>query len=524
MLLNINLKKKKITISLNLYGKGWYKIAITQKRKLTAYEEELISAIKRVSEYKLICESNIVIIYYKTPENLYESTVKLQDISNNIWKVYWQIAHDIIIEEKKNSLDEITVGLYLEKHPKLKDKYDEYGGYNTILKGQEYVKEQNLEGYIQELKKWNIVISLAKMKFPINEKLSEYVDMSVEDIYNEFETLLNHTFINVDTSVKSYNACEGLYEYIDECDKGKAIGLPLSNCDILNREISGLNLNGNVYLLGANSGVGKSTTAINYIIPSAFKYNEKVVMIINEEDQTKVQRELLIWVANNIFKADIPKYILRDGKFTDEVKEILHKSADWLQNKKDNRNITVIPLEKYSAKIAIKIIKKYSSMGVRIFILDTLKESCDAVTDDIYKSMTRDMVDLYDTIKPSAKNVCLFVTYQLGKASIKMRYYTNNEIGLAKSIVDTASVNLMIRKPFEDEYEGGKREITGYKLSGKNGKTKIPFKLNREKHYMITFIPKNRFGSTDEFQIISEYDLSTNIHKDIGICNIIQDF
>ena len=93
-----------------------------------------------------------------------------------------------------------------------------------------------------------------------------------------------------------------------------------------------------------------------------------------------------------------------------------------------------------------------------------------------------------------------------------------------KSIVDVMSVNLMIRRPFEDEYEGGKHEIIGYRFEGQNGKSKIPFKLKRDKHYMITFIPKNRFGQTDAFQITSEFDFSTNTNKDIGICNIIQDW
>ena len=52
----------------------------------------------------------------------------------------------------------------------------------------------------------------------------------------------------------------------------------------------------------------------------------------------------------------------------------------------------------------------------------------------------------------------------------------------------------------------------------------IPYHLDPDKHYMITFITKNRFGATDQFQIISEYDLSTNMHKDVAICNIAQDF
>ena len=42
--------------------------------------------------------------------------------------------------------------------------------------------------------------------------------------------------------------------------------------------------------------------------------------------------------------------------------------------------------------------------------------------------------------------------------------------------------------------------------------------------HMITFITKNRFGVTDQFQIISEYDLSMNKHQDVAICNIAQDF
>ena len=232
----------------------------------------------------------------------------------------------------------------------------------------------------------------------------------------------------------------------------------------------------------------------------------------------------MVWVANNIFKEELHKYVLRDGKFDKETMILLKKCAKWLEEKKENRNITVIPLERYSVRTAIKIIKKYSGMGVRYFILDTLKESFDSKTDEIYKSMMRDSVDLYDVVKPSAKNVCLVMTYQLGKSSLKQRYLTNNEIGQAKSIVDVMSVNLMMRKPFDDEYAGGKNEVIGYKLEGKNGKSKIPFKLDKDKHYMIMFIPKNRFGQTDAFQIISEYNLSTNVYRDIGITNIPQDF
>lgn len=501
-------------------------MATTKKgsKKLTPYQEEVLKAAKQIKEYKIVAEANIVGALYKNPELFYDYKLKGDDFTDNTWRVYWQIANDLIEVEKKSVLDDITVGLYLEKHAKLKKVYEEYGGYDLIDKTKEYVNVNNMDGYIKELYKWKSVLEMIKYTLSTTNRINEFCDMSLDEIYEENEAMINHIFVNAARDIESYNACDGINKYIDELNSGKSVGLPLNNCDILNKEIGGFNCDGNIYGVGANSGVGKSTTVMNYIIPSILKFDEKVVFFINEEDQTKVQREMVIWVANNIFKFDLPKYKLRDGNFDEETMTQLRKVADWIEEKKENQNITIVPLERYSVNIVIKLIKKYASLGVRYFVLDTLKESFDATTDEIYKSMTRDMVKLYDVVKPTAKNVGLFVTYQLGKASIKMRYLTNNEIGLGKSIVDVMSVNLMIRRPFEDEYEGGKHEIIGYRFDGINGKSKIPFKLKPDKHYMITFIPKNRFGQTDAFQIISEFDFSTNTNKDIGICNIVQDW
>ena len=499
-------------------------IPINAKNK-SAFEQELLESIKEINKYKLACEANITAILYKKPDLIYEINLSLSEFSNNIWKVYWTIAHEIIKVENKALLDDMTVGFYLEKHPKLKEKYNEYGGYDTVIKAGEYVQIENLDGYIQELRKWNCVIGIAKKGFAVKDRLKDYCDMTSDEIYAEYEAFLNDVFANVDVDLKSYNVFEDVRSYVDELDKGINVGMPLYNAPLLTKEIGGLNLNGQIYGLGANSGTGKSTMAINYIVPSAIKYNERAVFIINEEDETKIKREMLIWVANNVFKEELHKYVLRDGKFDEQTKELLYKCADWIEEKKEKHIITVIPLEQYSVKKVIKIIKKYSSaFGVKLFVLDTLKESMDSLTDEIYKSMMRDMVALYDVVKPAAKNVGLFVTYQLGKNSLKIRHFTNNDIGLAKSIVDVMSVNLMMRRPFEDELQGGKNELICYKLEGKNQKSKIPFKMNRDKNYMITFIPKNRFGNTDAYQIVSECDLSTNIYKDVGICYVPQDW
>ena len=158
-------------------------------------------------------------------------------------------------------------------------------------------------------------------------------------------------------------------------------------------------------------------------------------------------------------------------------------------------------------------------------LLDTLKESFDSHTDEIYKSMMRDMVALYDTIKPSAKNVGLLVTYQLGKSSLKMRHLTNNEIGQAKSILDVMSVNIMIRRPYDDEYEDGNKRLQCYHTpEGANKATKVEYKLKKENYPMILFVTKNRFGETDTRQIIAECNLGTNICRDVAYTNVPQDW
>ena len=506
-----------------------------KKAKLTPFEEEQRKTIKKIKEYKTNAEANVVSILYQVPDLLYDISLTLSDFSNNVWKVYFSILSDLILVENKPVIDDITVGIYLEKHPKLRAKYQEYGGFVTIQTATEYVNAENLYGYVTELKKWKCILELCKRGFPVSDKLSEYSDMSIEEIYDDLEINLNDIFVSVNDEVTSYNVFDNMTEFVDQLDEQSEANFPFYNFERLTEMTGGFNLNGNIYGFGASSGVGKSTMIFNLLIPTAIKNNEKTVFFINEEDEKKFKKDLLIWVANNVFvkrhqkylKNDyINKYSIRDGNLSQGLKELLKDCAKWIEEKKDKRILTVVPLEHYSAKIVIKLIKKYSTAhGVRIFVLDTLKESFDANTNEIYKSMMRDMVALYDVVKPSAKNVGLFVTYQLGKGSLKMRHLTNNEIGQAKSILDVMSVNIMIRRPYEDEYDGGDKHLDCYHTpKGASKATKIQYKLEKEKYPMIVFVTKNRFGETDTKQIIAECDLGVNICKDVAYCNVPQDW
>lgn len=499
-------------------------MATAKEKKLTPYQEIVLDSLKKVKGYKLICEANIVASVYKQPDLIYDNPLELEDFHENVWKVYWQIANDIIVKEKKNVLDDITVGLYLEKHSKLKSKYEEYGGYDTIDKAKEYINVANLSGYISELRKWQTVLEMIKKGFPVHDRIKDFCDMTLEDIYDEYEAILNHIFINADEDVESYSISDDIYELIDELNEGVAVGLPYNKMQILTKETGG-QLPGNITLAGGLSNIGKTTLVRSMLIPSNIKFGEKLAIIINEEGRKKWMRELLVWTANNIYKADLQKFVVRDGKYSDETKELLIKCADWIKEKTANNMITIIPFKRYTTAKAIKVIKKYASLGVKYFILDTFKADSGSRSDKMWLDMQQNMVDIYDTIKTDGgKDVHITITFQLAKSSARQRFYSQDNIGMAKSIIDVASTCLMVRDVFEDEYNGGKNELKVYKFEGKNNKSKIPVKLDHDKHYQLIFIVKNREGAANSIQIVCEHDMSRNLLKEIGFTSVPVDF
>lgn len=494
---------------------------MTEKNtKLTPFEQQQIESARKVLEYKLGSEANVVSMLYKNPMLLNDVSLSLKDFHENCWKVYFEIARALIEDEKKMVLSDIDIGIYLEKHKKLAQKYDEYGGYQTIQNAKEYINEENFEGYVSDLKKWNAVLHLIKNGFPCDTKrMSSFCDMSSDDIYREYEGFINHIFSNIDYEIKSYNALDGLHELVDKLNDGDNIGLPIS-AELLNKEIGGLK-RGNIYSLTAPSGAGKSTILINYILPKVLEYNERCCVFINEEDINKVKKELLLWCCTNVLKKPIQKVKLRDGGFDQETLSTLHEAAEWLKEQDRNHNIIVIPLEHYTTELVLKLIKKYKNIfNVDYFILDTFKESSNT-TEEAYREMMKSSVKLYDLIKPTCLNVCLVMSMQTSKSSYKNRHLTNMDIGQSKSVVDVFSVSLLCRKVEQDEYDGGKNELKCFR---KEKNSKISFKLREGRYYLLFFLAKNRFGMTDTYTIVSEVDLSTNEFKDIGYCVVPNDW
>ena len=114
--------------------------------KLSPFEQQQAEAARQILEYKLGAEASIVSMIYKNPDLLRETNLELNDIHNNCWRVYFAIAYDMIINEKMATLSEVDIGLYLEKHSKLADKYyNEYGDTKQLKMLAHILKKRTLK-------------------------------------------------------------------------------------------------------------------------------------------------------------------------------------------------------------------------------------------------------------------------------------------------------------------------------------------------------------------------------------------
>ena len=169
---------------------------------------------------------------------------------------------------------------------------------------------------------------------------------------------------------------------------------------------------------------------------------------------------------------------------------------------------------------AIRLIKTMTvKKGIKYFIIDTLKLDNDAgsnVSDISWLQLQQNMVKLYNVIKPSAKNVHVWVTYQLNKTN-RSRFLDQSSLGMSKNVADVVSTLLLTRKILATE-----------KKQDANGLTVKSFEnrevaLDPEKDYRIVFIDKNRSGSTSK-QIVLGVDMGRNIIRDVGYTIVPEDY
>ena len=277
---------------------------------------------------------------------------------------------------------------------------------------------------------------------------------------------------------------------------------------------------GNITMLAANSGVGKTFLTTLLHIQSSINNEEPVLIIANEEEKSRYVQGLLTAYINARHKeAMFNKNRFLRGSFTDEEWEYLNEAKEWYLRKVSEGLVRFVNMNEFSMAKTIRLIKKYARLyDVRYFILDTLKLDNDTysrVNDSSWLQLQQNMVKLYNVIKPSNLNVHVWVTTQMTKTNRRARYLDQSMIGMAKNITDVVSSLILVRMASQSEVSG-KNAI---KVVNSKGHSEM---LDEDNDYMIVFWDKNRQGQTNR-QVVLEVDRGLNLIRDVGKTQINND-
>lgn len=484
-----------------------------------------------------IAEACLTGIFWNNP-SLYDiyndDKINRHTFLNEVWGFYFGLGR-YMRQQGVSVFDDITTYNYV-KSLDIEDKYDYYNGYKTIKEVMDEVedKSENMEGYYEEVKKYELIVSLIKLfgeKVVTNTDKYDYKKMTKDQLYIYWHDKLNNIGISSDISYDEKYLLEGLEDMIDEWDENPVQGLPFYQSRQMNRICPGL-AQGNVYIFGSNSGRGKTSMTINKLILSAIENQEKMLVIANEMDLKMYQQLLLITAMGVGTNAKFERSKIQRGNYTEEQKKKLKNAAKWVKNlcSGNDKLITFIFMNNYIIDDVEKIIRYYAARGVKYVIIDTSKVSQGVNSEQRWASFGDDYRKLYELAREDGGglNLGIWTTVQLSPAALKQRFLNEHALAEFKGITREASVVMLMRNVWADEHQGEKNalNVTSYEKSPTgDGYVKNTFDLPKQDkngndmHYHLIFTVKNRLGTdqnSGQEMLVLQPNFNYNTWKEVG--------
>lgn len=475
---------------------------------------------KRIADEKSIVESQLVFSLFANTDYFFDYALQPAEFTSSVWRFYYQMLQEMVEDRKLRKIDAVSVGAYVAtKNEKFQSVYERAGGYETIEKGMAIVESANVDSYYTETQRYKTVLRLLDAGFPLEAHWDQYSKMDLETLNEVLEGLIAEAFI--DTQIgndKVEEMFDGVDEMLKQADDGIDQGLPIGS-QLMDTIQNGLSL-GNITMVAANSGVGKTFLTTMLHIISSIQNNEPLLIIANEEERSRyVQGLLTAYINRKHTAAGFNKNRFLRGQFTEQEWDYLNEAKKWFQSKVHDGLIRFVNMNEFSMTKTIRLIKKYARLyDVRYFILDTLKldnDSGSRVNDNSWLQLQQNMVKLYNTIKPSNLNVHVWVTAQMTKNNRRSRYLDQSMIGMAKNVTDVVSSLMLVRTASQSEKTGDR----AIKVIGEHGHQVA---LSDDRDYMIVFWDKNRQGQTNR-QVVIEVDRGRNLIHDVGKTQIDND-
>ena len=464
-----------------------------------------------LKESRHITEGNFVFSLYKDPDRIdeFKNITAGTDIFTEDASFYYSLLH-AVLNDGYTEISDHSIATFVESRPTLKKMYEKKGGWQSIKEGIDSVDPDNFDKFYDDLIKGNLLIRLYQRKFPILEDYEKLKTLDAEGVYDFYSFVLTETSVGKVEKVRIRDLSVGNDEWIQEIDKGILRGFPI-DLPMLNYTLAGIHPD-NLTLHIAGIGQGKTTTAILMYVFSMIKHSD-VTIISNEQGENEF-RSMLVSSAlfnkvKNVRGLNRQKFVT--GGFTEENMEKIHEANRWLESQPGH--VKFVEMQDYDVKNIKKIIIKQSKIGCRLFIVDTIKP-VNEMDERAWAQFSEVAKALFLLAKQT--HTAIICTAQASAESLGRKYMDLSSIAKSKAIAETATQVIGFRPVFPDEIDKIKPYVWKQE-EGKPGseKVKTTVDLDSEKHYIIFYIMKNRFGPTIP-QIVCEFDQTFCRLKEVG--------
>ena len=417
------------------------------------------------------------------------------------------------------NFDEIT--LLSNVNDDVKDKIDnELGGFRAIQNIIDVVSVKNMDAFMDELHKRNVLMSLYKKNFNIFGEMT--LDSGKKVIpYDLFQKLssseildwYNAQLASLETNINSSKIVdEGFVDFDDEFierlsrkeevgvsfgDAGLNIkGETISTFPFMSGNILGLKP-GTLNCWAAHSGAGKSTYMVTVCMSLVAK-GEKIILVSNESQISDVRIQFLVWILTRCLDYwKISKKKLTSGNLTDEDKVKIKEARKWWKEHYA-KSVKIVTLSDADARLTCQIIKRHILRdGCTSFLVDTFKLTTDGGSNDAFwMSLIKDTRDL--TSLAMKYNVIGMMTVQLALNSLNRCWIDASCLSQSRAIKETLSNLIMFRKITDAELDPGSPYfIHPFRSKQKEDGSwyEEPYTPDRSKVWRCFFIDKSRRGA-----------------------------
>lgn len=416
------------------------------------------------------------------------------------------------------SYDNASVVTYLEGKNELNTLFNDLGGYKTVSEIKDIIDIENIDAYYDSLVKNNMLIDLYDNGFDLTKVASKFKDMNSQQAHDYCDYVITNSLLkNANGGTKVVDLASGYDEWIDKWDSGHSVGYRVG-FPMLNYHLAGIHKK-NLILHVGGIGQGKTTSAILMYVLPIIESGESMCILANEQDEEQFRQMLLATVLFNRIgytKMNRQKFLF--GGFSEEDKIAIKKAIDWLAQYEGNLHYS--HLDNYKTESIKRIVKKYSKIGVGVFLVDTLKPE-DEASDKSWADFSEVSKDLF--LLSQKEDVAIICTAQLSGVSANRQFLDLSCIGKSKAIAETAGQVLMFRPLKSKEKENLQVYNYAKDSSGKYSKVKSIITLDTEKDYIVLFVAKNRYGKGGDLQIVYERNMDFNTMRELGYCHIEYD-